>query len=61
MVWNHAALGGSVHYALTPFTHLSLGFGEYDLHRFEALEGLARRCPEQTWDVLSSVLKLARS
>ncbi len=61
MVWNHAALGGRVHYALTPFTHLSLGFGEYDLHRFEALEGLARRCPEQTWDVLSSVLKLARS
>lgn len=61
MVWNHAALGGKVHYALTPFTHLSLGFGEYDLHRFEALEGLARRCPEQTWDVLSSVLKLARS
>lgn len=61
MVWNHAALGGSVHYALTPFSHLSLGVGEYDLHRFEALEGLARRCPEQTWDVLSSVLKLARS
>ncbi len=55
MIWNHSALGGEVRYALTPSRGLSIRVGEYDFHRFQMIEQLAQRYPEQMWDLLSSV------
>lgn len=60
IVWNHSELGGRINYNLNnlmPFRGLSVGVGEYDLHRFHALEELAQRFPKQTWDLLASNLR----
>lgn len=49
MVWNHAAVGGSVCYAICPGIRILVCVGDYDLHSFEGLLQLMRCRPALAW------------
>ncbi len=60
MVWNHAAIGGGVRYSSTSSRGLAVTVGEHDLHHFHGLVELSRLFPEETWDLLSSILSVGQ-
>jgi hypothetical protein len=63
IVWDHSPVTGEVRCPVTRSRGLSIDVtpGDYDIYRFTALEGLARRFPGYVWDLLDSAIQATRS